>query len=102
MDFCFAFPLAILFADLLSVANGVVGCGRLISDTSVLVDVAFWKFSNNPPNSASVSDAMTFLIMLHYTYTGPFPRVIACIGVLGFFPRKKHPPALRCASGSDM
>ena len=31
---------------------------------------------------------MTFLIMLHYTYTGPFSGCIACIGVLDYGPKK--------------
>ena len=37
------------------------------------MDVAFWQFSNHPPNNASVADAMIFIIMLNSTYTGPFP-----------------------------
>ena len=66
------------------------------------MDVAFWQFSNNPPNPASVADAMTFLIMLHSTCTGTFYGGIYCIGVLDFGPRKKYSPALLRASGSDM
>ena len=49
-----------------------------------------------------MADAMTFLMILHYTCTGPFYGGMACIGVLDFGPRKKYPPALICASGSDM
>ena len=66
------------------------------------MDVAFWKFSNNLPNSASMADAMKFLIMLYYTCTGTFYEVIVCIGVLDFGLRKKYPPALLRASGFDM
>ena len=54
---------------------------------AVLVAVAFWKFSNNPPNSASVADAMTFIIVLHSTFTVPFSKGIYFIGVLDFGPR---------------
>ena len=64
--------------------------------------VYFWKFSNNPPNYASVADSMTSLIILHYTCNGPFLGGIDCIGVLDFGPSKKYTPALLCASGSDM
>ena len=45
---------------------------------------------------------MSFLIMLYSTCAGPFSRVISCIRVLDFGPRKKYPPALFRASGSDM
>ena len=66
------------------------------------MDVAFWQFSNNPPNSASVAYSMKFLTMLHYICTGPFYREIDFIGVLDFGPSKKYPPALLPASGSEM
>ena len=69
---------------------------------SVLVDFAFVQFSNNPPNSASVADAITFIIFLHSTYNGLFSGGISCIGVLKFGPRKKYLRALLFASGSDM
>ena len=52
------------------------------------MDVAFWQFSNNFPNYASVDEAITFLIMLHSTCTGEFWGGIDCIGVLDFGPRK--------------
>ena len=55
---------------------------------AVFIDVVLWHFSNNPPNYASVYDAITFLIIMHSTFTGPFSGRIACIGVLGFGPRK--------------
>ena len=64
--------------------------------------VAFYKFSNNPPNSSPVADDMKFLIMLHSTCTGPFLGGIDCIGVLDFSPRRKDPPALLRASGYEM
>ena len=100
--FYFAVPLTILFAAVLSVATGVGGCYFPIFAKSVRMKVAFWKFSNRPPNYASVADAITFLVMLHSTCTGPLSVGISCIGVLDFVPRKKYPPALLCASGSDM
>ena len=61
--------------------------------------VVLWQFSNNTPNSASVDKAMTFLIMLHYTCTGPFWGGIGFIDVLDFGPNKNYPPALLWASG---
>ena len=90
------------FSTVLSVATGVGGCEWPISAWAVHMDVAFWQFSNNPHNYASVDDAMTFIMILHSTCTGPFPGGIYFIGVLGFGPRKKiHllcfvPLVLRC------
>ena len=91
----------ILFAAVLHLATGVGGCWWPIYVMAVLMDVAFWQFSNNPPNSASVADYITLLIMLHSTCTGPFYRGISCVGVFDFGRIKKN-PALLCAYGSDM
>ena len=49
-----------------------------------------WKsisviFSNKPPNSDPVDDAIIFLVMLNSTCTSLLSRGISCIGVLGFF-----------------
>ena len=98
----FAVPFTILFTAVLSFAAGVGSFWWLIYARSVLMDVAFWQFSNNPLNSDSVAEAMIFLIILRSTCTGPFFGVIYCIGVLDFGPRKKYPPVLICVSGSDM
>ena len=100
--FCFAISFKILFADAFSIATGVGGCGWPISTRSVLVDVAFWQFSKNSPNYASVSDVMKLLIILHYTCTGTISGGIAFIDVLDFGSRKKYPPALIFTSGSDL
>ena len=89
----------ILFAAVFSVATGVGDCRWTIYTSSVLMDVSFWHFSNDPSNYTSVADAITLLIMLHSTCNGPFWGGIDCIGVLDFGPRKKYPPALLCASG---
>ena len=97
--FCFAVQLTMLFDDVLSVSTSVGGFWWPIFTRAVLMDVALWKFLNNPLNSASVADAITFLIIPCYTCTGPFSGGIACIGV---FDRKKYPPDLLRASGSDM
>ena len=70
--FCFAVPLTMLFVAVLSVANGVGGCRWPISARDALIEVFFLQFSNNPPSSASVADAMTFLVMMNSTCTGPF------------------------------
>ena len=64
--------------------------------------VTFWQFSNNPSNYASVADSITLLIMIHSTCTGPFLGGIDCISVLDFGSRKKYPPDLLRASGSEM
>ena len=96
LDIFSPIPFTILFADVLSVATSVGGCGWSISAMAIRIDVAFWYFSNNPPNSATLANSMIFLIILHSTCTGPFSAVISVIGVLflDFGPRKKYPPAL--------
>ena len=70
--FCFVVLFTMLFAAIFSVAIGVGGCRCPISARAVLIEVSFWQFSNNPPSSASMADAMTFLMMLHSICTGPF------------------------------
>ena len=101
-DIFFAFTFMMLFTTIMSVTTSVGGCWWPIYAMAVIMDVSFWQLSNNPLNSVSVADSITFLTMLHYTCTGPFSGVISCIGVLDFFTRKKYPPALFRASGSDM
>ena len=102
--FCFSVPFMIPFAAVLSVATGVGGCGWPISARAVRMSVAFCKFSESPPNSASVAYCMTFLRILHYTCTGPFLGGIDVIGVLFMYLglRGKNPPDLLRASGSDI
>ena len=99
--FCFDFLLKMMFSSVFSVATSVVGCWGPISDRAVIVAVAFWQFSNNPPNYASMADTITFLIMLHYKFTGTILWVIDFIGVLDFGLKKKYPPALLHASASE-
>ena len=84
----FNVTLAMLFSDVFSVATGVGGCWWPIPDRDVLMAVALWNFSDNPPNSDSVAYAMIFLIMLHSTCTGPFLGGFGFIGVLDFGRRK--------------
>ena len=93
-----------LFAAVFSVSTGAGGCGCPISDREVRMDVAFWNFSKNPPNYASVSDAMIFIMILNSTFTGPFSGGVVVIGVLllGYGPSKKYPPDLMRASGYEM
>ena len=100
--FCAAVLLTMVFSDVLSGATVVGCCEWPISDREVGMDVNFWQFSNNPPSFSSVDDAMTFIMILHSTFNGPFTGSIAVIGVLDFGPRKKYPPALLRASGSEM
>ena len=66
-----------MFAAVLSVATGVGECRCPISPSAVLIEVAFSKFSNNPPSSASVAYAMKFLMMLHSIFTGLLSGVIS-------------------------
>ena len=101
-SFCFALLLTMMLAAILSVAASAGGCWWPISARAVLMDVAFWKFPNKPPNYAYMSDVITFLIMLHSTCTGPFYGGINFINVLDSGPRKKYLPALPCASCSNM
>ena len=101
-DIFFALPLAILFVAVLFFATGVGGSGWTISANYVRMHVAFWQFSNKPPNSASVDDAITFLIILHSTCTGPFLGGIDFIGVLDFGLSKKYPHALLRATGYEI
>ena len=77
-----------MFAAVLSVVTGVGGFWWPISAMAVLTDITFWKFSNNPPYSDSMTDAMTFLVNMHYTCTSTCYGGIACIGVLDFGSRK--------------
>ena len=102
--FCLDVTFTMLFAAVLSVATGVGGCGWTISAMDVRMDVALWNFSNNPTNPASVAYAMMFLMILHYTCTGPFPGGIDVIGglLLNFGPKKKYSPDLLFDSGSEM
>ena len=76
MDICFAIPFTMLVDAVLSVSTGVGGCEQPISGRAVRMDFDFWHFSNNPPNCPSEADAMTFLMILHSTCTGPFPGVL--------------------------
>ena len=49
--FFFLFYSRFMFAGVFSVAAGVGGCEWLVSAREVCIDVVFWEFSNNPPNS---------------------------------------------------
>ena len=66
--FCFDVAFTMLFSALMSISTGASGFEWPISARSVHIDVAFWQFSKNPPNSASVADFMTSIIILHSTY----------------------------------
>ena len=90
MEF-FSVPLTVIFDAVLSVATGVCGYGWPISSREVYMYVAFYNFTNHPPNSASVDDIMVFFVILYYTCKGMFPGGIAVVGVLllGFGPKKK-------------
>ena len=94
--FCFAVLLTMMFATVFSVATGVGGFMWPISSGAVLIEVAFWQFSNHPPSSASEADSVTFLVMLHSTCTSPFLGGISWIGVLDFFPWKIFSVSTSC------
>ena len=70
--FCFPVSFTMLFASVWPVATIIGGREWPIYSRAVLMDVAFWKFSNNPPNSISVADSIIFLMILHSTRTGRF------------------------------
>ena len=99
---CLTVTLTMLFAAVFYVATGMGSCRWTISSRYVFIEVAFWQFSNNPPSSASMDDAMTSLMILHSTYNGPFYGGISWIGVLEFGHRKNIfllcfvPPVLIC------
>ena len=93
--FYFDVPFTMMFDTVLSFATCVGGYECPISSREFLMNVAFWQFSNNFPNYASMADAMIFL-------TGLFYGGIACIGVSDFGPRKKYSPDLLRASGYDI
>ena len=87
--YCSGYILSsMMFDAVLYVATIFGGCGWPISARAVLMDVAFWQFSNNTPISDPMANVMTFIIILHYTCTGTFYGGIACISVLDFGPRK--------------
>ena len=100
--FCYAVPLTMMLTAVLSVVTGIGGSGWTNPAKAVLMDIAFWQFSNNSPNYVSMSDAMTFLIIIHFTCTGPVYRGIGFITMFDFGPRKNiHlfcfvPPFLIC------
>ena len=56
----------------------------------VTYECCLFEFSNDPTNSDSVADSITFLIILHSTCTGPFSWFIAIIDMLllDFWPSK--------------
>ena len=47
-----------MFDNVFSVDTGVGSCWWHISDRAVLMDIAFWHFSNNYPNYGSMADAI--------------------------------------------
>ena len=102
--FCSVIPFMMLFVYILSVATGFDGCGWPIYAREVFMDVSFWQFSSNPHNSASVADVMTFIVILYSTCNSLFYGGISVIGVLflDLVLRAEYPPALMCASGSEM
>ena len=103
LDLSFVVTFTIMFAVVQSVVTGDGSYQLNIYDKEVHMDVIFQQFLNNPPNYASVADAMLFIIILHYTCTGPFYWGIVCISVLYlFWSQGKNSPALLCVSASEM
>ena len=88
--FGFAVTFTMVFAAVSSVSTGVGGCEWPISARALQMDVAFWQFSNNFPNSASIADAVTYFMIMHSTCTGQFYGFIFLL------------VCLICASGSNM
>ena len=98
--FCFAVPLTMLFANVLSVSTGVGGYWWSMSARAIVVAVAFLVVLKYSSLLFFFDDAMTFLIILYSTFTGPFWGGVYCIGVLHFGTSKKYSPALLRASAS--
>ena len=100
--FFFVVIFTVLFADVLYISAGVGGFEWPIFDRSFHMDVTFWKFSNNPLNSASLYDSMKFLMILHSICSGPVSEGISFIDVFNFVRGKNiHllcsvPLVLRC------
>ena len=66
-----------LFAAELYIATRVGDCGWTIYVRIVQIEVGFWKFSNNPPHSDSVTEAIMLRMILHSTCIVPFDWVIS-------------------------
>ena len=102
--FCFVVPFTVSFEYVLYFSTGIGGCGWTISARAVGTDVTFWRFFKNANNYASVSDVITFLVILYSKCNGPFSWVVYAIGVLflDFGPRKNNhllccmPLVMRC------
>ena len=60
---CLIFSFTLIFVAVLYVDTGVGGFGWIISARVIRMGVVFWKFSNNPPNYASVADSMEFIMI---------------------------------------
>ena len=99
--FCFSIPLTMLFAIVLSAANGVGGCQWPISARNVLMDVAFWKFSNNAPNYASVIECHDIYHYSEFYMQWSISRGHFLYKCVKCWFQGKYPPALLSASVSD-
>ena len=83
----------------LSVRSGVGGCLCPRSHSVARIIAPICAFSNITASSASLADASTFLNICHNMCIGAL--CMALVGSLGKSERKKYPPALRFAFGSD-
>ena len=88
-------PLTTPSAIELSVCNGVGGCGCPISSKMIRMYTASRAMMYNAPNSASVADDMTCLMMWAILRRAPL-----FVGTSPPLERKKCPPALLLAFGS--
>ena len=61
-----------LFAVELYVTTVSGGCGWPIYVRVVRIEVDFWQFSDNQPNSDSVVEVMMLLMILYSRSVGPF------------------------------
>ena len=81
LDFFFIL-FTMLFEAIFSVATGVGGCEWPIYDSSIRMDVTFWKFSYNSP--------IMIILMIPWDLSLCCILGITCSSVLGFGPRGKN------------
>ena len=75
-----------------------------ISSSVMQMGMAYWKFRNKAPNSASAADAMMLRSILHTTYKMPLSvgsNFLGSCGAGGLLLKKCMPPALLRAFGQD-
>ena len=97
---CFTVSFAIPCATELSVCTGEPGWSQPISIKVVRIGQLSWPFMNRAPTYASEAEAITLRIMLETTWMAPLSSGFGFVD--GSLLKKKNPPALDLALGSDI